>query len=58
MEEQLPAEFSQYSDPNYAAQLMAETLSSTAPAEEAQTPKKGPASDKTATTEAPAAENS
>ncbi|BDC51869.1 30S ribosomal protein S2 [Bryobacterales bacterium F-183] len=57
MEEQLPAEFSQYSDPNYAAQLMAETLSSTAPAEEAQPPKKGPASDKAATSEAPAAEN-
>lgn len=57
MEEQLPAEFSQYSDPNYAAQLMAETLSSTAPVEEAQAPKKGPASDKAATSEAPAAEN-
>jgi small subunit ribosomal protein S2 len=45
-EEQLPAEFSQYSDMNYAAQLMAETLSSTAPQEEAQPPKKGPAVDK------------
>jgi small subunit ribosomal protein S2 len=45
-EEQLPAEFSQYSDPNYAAQLMAETLSSTAAPEVEQPPKKGPASDK------------
>jgi small subunit ribosomal protein S2 len=43
-EEQLPAEFSQYSDPKYAEQLMAETLSETALPESEQPPKKGPSS--------------
>ena len=46
VEEQLPAEFSQYSDPKYAEQLMAETLSETALPEDMQPPKKGPGSDK------------
>ncbi len=55
MEEALPAEFSQYADPNYAAQLMAETLSSTAVAEDAQAPKKGPAAEKAEEAQQPAA---
>jgi small subunit ribosomal protein S2 len=55
MEEALPAEFSQYADPNYAAQLMAETLSSTAAPEDAQAPKKGPAAEKAEEAQQPAA---